>query len=297
MSALRATTFPFLDPLSVPRTPVPPTPSLASMPSDSSLSATIFAVSFSWYASSGFWCTTRRVLIISGSMAAASARKSILSAKGEGRIKALIPKVVAVSRDTMTVVGIDLAGSEKRNTGFCVMDAKMRCNATVLHTDGEILAHTLAARPKVVSIDAPLFLPKGRESLEKRGPPHFRECDKELLKMHIRFFPISLGPMRMLTARGMKLRADLERYGLEAIESFPGAIQDLLGMPRKQKGLPELAEALERYGIDLGSRRDNLNGDELDAVTSALVGLLYTKGEFRAIGDPSEGLMILPKGP
>ncbi len=174
------------------------------------------------------------------------------------------------------------------------MDSQMRCRTAVLHVDQEILSQTLAARPKVVSIDAPLFLPKGRESLEKRGPPHFRECDKELLKMHIRFFPISLGPMRMLTARGMKLRASLEGDGLEVIESFPGAIQDILSMPRKQAGLPELAKALRLYGVKLGRRQDGLSGDELDAATSALVGLLYTKGEYRAIGDPEEGLMILP---
>ncbi len=194
----------------------------------------------------------------------------------------------------MNVVGIDLAGSERRDTGFCVMDSQMRCRTAVLHADQEILSQTLAAKPKVVSIDAPLFLPKGRESLEKRGPPHFRECDKELLRMHIRFFPISLGPMRMLTARGMKLRASLERRGLEVIESFPGAIQDILGMPRKQDGLPNLAKALRTHGIDLGKHDGGLNGDELDAVTSALVGLLYTRGEYRAIGDPAEGLMILP---
>ncbi len=194
----------------------------------------------------------------------------------------------------MKVVGIDLAGSEKRNTGFCVMDSRMRCRTTVLHSDGEILTNTLAAQPEVVSIDAPLFLPKGRENLEKRGPPHFRECDKELLRMHIRFFPISLGPMRMLTARGMKLRATLEARGLEVIESFPGAIQDVLGMPRKQEGLQELAQALSRHGIKLGRPTDGLTGDELDAVTSALVGLLYSKGDYKAIGDPEEGLMILP---
>ncbi len=194
----------------------------------------------------------------------------------------------------MNVVGIDLAGSERRDTGFCVMDSEMRCRTAVLHVDQEILSQTLAAKPKVVSIDAPLFLPKGRESLEKRGPPHFRECDKELLRMHIRFFPISLGPMRMLTARGMKLRASLEGDGLEVIESFPGAIQDILGMPRKQAGLPKLSKALRLYGIRLGRHLDDLGGDELDAVTSALVGLLYIKGEYRAIGDPEEGLMILP---
>jgi uncharacterized protein len=192
------------------------------------------------------------------------------------------------------VVGLDLAGSEKRNTGFCAMDGSMRCRVAVLHSDGEILSETIGSRPSVVSIDAPLFLPKGRKSIEDRGPPHFRECDKELLKMHIRFFPISLGPMRMLTSRGMRLRAALEREGLEVIESFPGAIQDLLKMPRKQEGLGALARALTKYGIDLGRPAKDLNGDELDAVTSALVGLLYKRGDYRAIGDPDEGLMILP---
>ncbi|QQG48613.1 MAG: DUF429 domain-containing protein [archaeon] len=194
---------------------------------------------------------------------------------------------------TPVVVGLDLAGSERRDTGFCSMDSAMRCTTKVLHSDGEIMASTLAARPKVVSIDAPLFLPKGRLSLDVKGPPHFRECDKELLRMHIKFFPISLGPMRMLTKRGMALRAQLEGAGLEVVESFPGAIQDLLGMPRKQAGLEKLSRALKRYGIGFSSRTSRTH-DELDAVTSALVGLMYLKGEYRAIGDPEEGLMILP---
>ena len=38
-----------------------------------------------------------------------------------------------------------------------------------------------------------------------------------------------------------------------------------------------------------------LNPHELDAVTCAIVGKLYLEGEFIAIGDPSEMLMILPK--
>lgn len=114
--------------------------------------------------------------------------------------------------------------------------------------------------------------------------------------MHIRFFPISLGPMRMLTARGMRLRATLEASGLEVIESFPGAIQDILGMPRKQVGLDRLEESLLKYGVSLVRESGSLNGDELDAITSALVGLMYTRGDFKAIGDPEEGLMILPAG-
>jgi len=194
----------------------------------------------------------------------------------------------------LVAVGIDLAGSEKRDTGFSTMDERLHCSARVLHTDAEILSATLAAKPGVVSIDAPLFLPRGRASLEVKGPPHFRECDKELLRMHIRFFPISLGPMRMLTARGMRLRSVLESEGLEVIESFPGAIQDLLGMPRKQRGLGLLRKALASYGVTFDGNGTELGGDELDGITSALVGLQYLRGDYRAIGDPEEGLMILP---
>ena len=193
----------------------------------------------------------------------------------------------------MRVVGLDLAGSERRDTGFCVMGSTMACRVEILHTDDEIVSKTTAASPRVVSIDAPLFLPLGRPSLEVKGPPHFRECDKELLRMKIRFFPISLGPMRMLTARGMRLRSVFEKQGLEVIESFPGAIQDILGMPRKQEGVGKLERALRRYGVRWKARPP-LTGDELDGITSALVGLMYAKGDYRAIGDPREGLMILP---
>lgn len=192
------------------------------------------------------------------------------------------------------VVGLDLAGSVRRITGFCKMDGAMKCKTANLHTDAEIVSATLDAKPQVVSIDAPLFLPKGRKSLEVKGPPHFRECDKELLRMKIKFFPISLGPMRMLTARGMSLRAEFESHGLEVIESFPGAIQDLLKIPRKQSGLDALKNGLLGFGLSLERHADPFTGDELDAVTSALVGLMYLEGRYRAIGDPVEGLMILP---
>ncbi|MDG6933366.1 MAG: DUF429 domain-containing protein [Nitrososphaerota archaeon] len=194
----------------------------------------------------------------------------------------------------MISVGIDLAGSPSRNTGYCVLDDELNCSVSILHTDSEILSNTLKLSPDIVSIDAPLFLPKGRLSLEQTGPPHLRGCDRELLKMGIKFFPITLGPMRMLTSRGMKLRSELERTGLSVIESFPGAIQDLLGMPRKQRGLDVLRMALIKYGIKGGIMNERISGDELDAITSAVVGKMYLSGAYRAIGDPEEGFMIIP---
>jgi predicted nuclease with RNAse H fold len=93
----------------------------------------------------------------------------------------------------------------------------------------------------------------------------------------------------------MKLRKILENKGFKVIESFPGAAQDLLGMPRKQKGLEKLRHALIKYGIRGDVEKKVVSDHELDAVTSALVGLLYLKGNYTAIGDPEEMLMILPK--
>jgi predicted nuclease with RNAse H fold len=175
------------------------------------------------------------------------------------------------------------------------MDDHVSCNTSILRTDDEILQSTLSSNPEVVAIDAPLFLPYGRPSLEIRGPPHFRKCDLELRRMGIRFFPISLGPMRMLTKRGMAIRKALEQEGLKVFETYPGAIQDILGMPRKQKGLAQLRGALVAYGVVGSVSRDGISGDELDAVTCSIMGILYLNDSYLAIGDEREGFMILPQ--
>jgi predicted nuclease with RNAse H fold len=195
----------------------------------------------------------------------------------------------------MKVVGIDLAGSEKRATGFCLLDENLNAKTKILHTDEEIMQETLKIKPDVISIDAPLSLPFGRKSLSQRGPPHLRACDKELLKMKIKFFPITLGPMRKLTERGIRLKKIFESNGFEVIESFPGAAQDLLNIPRKQKGLKKLQRALIRLGIKGDVKKKEITADELDAITSALVGKMYLEGNYLAIGNPKEGLIILPK--
>lgn len=193
----------------------------------------------------------------------------------------------------MRVVGIDLAGSEKRNTGFCILNEKLNCETKILHTDEEIIEEVEKTKPQIISIDAPLSLPKGRKNLEDKSGPHFRECDRELAKMHIKFFPITLGPMRKLTKRGIKLKLELEKRGYKVIETFPGAAQDILNIPRKQRGLEKLRKSLLKLGIKKIKRK--ISGDELDAITCALVGKMFLEGNYLAIGNKSEGLIILPK--
>lgn len=163
----------------------------------------------------------------------------------------------------------------------------------MLHTDDEILAAVQAAAPSVVSIDAPLFLPTGRTSIESREPFHLRASDRILQRLGIRFFPVTLGPMRTLTARGMRLRAKLEVEGFRTIEGYPGAGQDLLGIPRKGDGVERLREGLVRSGLSGDIERPETTHDELDAASAAFLGDRYVAGDFVAIGDPAEGWMIL----
>lgn len=197
----------------------------------------------------------------------------------------------------MAYVGIDLAGSPRRPTGVCVTDDAQSVRCCVVHSDAEILAIVQRSKAKYVAIDAPLALPKGRHCLGEhcRGRSHFRACDKVLMRMRIKFFPMTIGPMRTLTRRGLSLMKRLEGLGIRVVETYPGAAQDLLGMPRKQRGSEELQEALIRIGCRGDITARHLTGDELDAVNCALVARDYAKGSYLAIGDPSEILMILPR--
>jgi predicted nuclease with RNAse H fold len=192
----------------------------------------------------------------------------------------------------MKILGIDLAGSEKRKTGICILNDKLIAHSFFVFSDQEILNLIEKEKPDLIAIDAPLSLPKGRKSLKRKSKIHFRECDRELWKLGIKFFPITLGPMRKLTERGIKLRKILEKK-YKVIEVYPGATQDILKIPRKQKGLKKLKKGLENLGIKI--LKKNPNGDELDAITSAFTGFLYLKGKCIAIGDKEEGQIILPK--
>lgn len=198
----------------------------------------------------------------------------------------------------IVVVGIDLAGSPKRDTGFCCFDGK-RASAEILHSDDEIIRYTLGARPDLVAIDAPLALPKGRR-LGKRHNDivgsrkiHFRKCDLELRRLRIPFFPITLGPMRMLTVRGIRIMKQLQSAHLKVVETYPGAAQDLWNMPRN-RNLTGLLKALRRRGVTGLKKRHGK--DELDGVTCAMVAWEHIQGRARIIGDPREALMILPLG-
>ncbi len=189
-------------------------------------------------------------------------------------------------------MGVDLAGSVKRKTGLALLDGLLNCRYATVYADEDIIKMALKEGPGVIVIDAPLSIPRGRKDIEDRSGPHFRACDVELRKMGIKFFPVTLGPMRMLTERGIKLSKKLSSLGFRVIESYPGGVQDVLNIPRK-KNMKGLIDGLKKLGIKGCS--DDMNDHEADAATIAYLGMLFLEGSAVPLGDPDEGLLYLPK--
>ncbi len=194
----------------------------------------------------------------------------------------------------LLIIGLDLAGSPKRPTGFCVL-AGLNAKTKDLFSDEEILAAVVEAHPDLVTIDAPLHLPPGRSSIHERNDSHYRPCDLELRRRKIPFFPITLGPMRGLTERGMRLRADLEGKGIRTVEMYPGGAQDVWRIPRAARDGKGLRRGLAKLGLK-GLRADCSN-HELDAATGALVGRLFLQGRAEVLGDFDSGAIIMPSAP
>jgi uncharacterized protein len=192
----------------------------------------------------------------------------------------------------MSIVGLDLAGVENRPTGYCLLKG-MTVETHCVFTNQEILELILEVKPRVVAIDAPLCLPPGRKTIEERTNIHLRESDRALLDMGIKLFPITLGPMRKLTVRGINIKQTLEKQGLTVIEAYPGGAQDIWGIPRKQKGLCLLKEGLEKLGLT--GLDCTMSDHELDAVTIAYVGKLFLRGQATVYGAANQGI-VMPKG-
>lgn len=191
-----------------------------------------------------------------------------------------------------SVVGVDLAGVSHRPTGICFLK-NLTARTALVHTDEDILRAIDRENPNLVTVDAPLSLPPGRKSIHQKNGQHFRPCDLELRKRKIPFFPITLGPMRGLTERGIELKIKIEKKGIPVIEIYPGGAQDIWQIPRARRDREGLREGLSLLGVR-GLRRD-CSDHELDAATAALVGWHYLEGKTEIYGDFSSGAIVMPR--
>jgi predicted nuclease with RNAse H fold/dephospho-CoA kinase len=195
--------------------------------------------------------------------------------------------------DGSRIVGIDLTAG-KKPTGVAVINGR-RVDTCSLLSDNDILAFVKKSRPRIVSIDSPLGLPGGGKVIDRKAGI-VRVAEQDLASVGIPAYPALIDSMKPLTLRGIRLRKLIE--GLprppKVIESYPGAAQDILCIPRKQRSLDLLREGLGRLGLR-GRGLKTSSHDEMDAITSAVVGRYFEAGDYEAMGIPSEAQLIVPK--
>ena len=197
------------------------------------------------------------------------------------------------------IVGIDLTGSEKRPSGWCLLDGS-QAHVASISSDNELIEKTAQANPDLVSIDSPLCLPAGRVSVYDDDPGRdefgiMRQCERELKRRGINVYPCLLPSMQKLTERGIRLAEAFYEQGMQVIESYPGAAQDIMRIPRKGAGPAWLKMGLSEFGISGDYETQRVTHDELDAITSALVGTFHLAGMSEALGAENEPPLIIPK--
>lgn len=196
------------------------------------------------------------------------------------------------------VVGIDLRASEDKPTGWALLVGESAQNC-LMKTDREIIHETIKGDPDIISIDSPLTLPFGRcctkDSCRCRSKGILRECERTLWRRGVKVFPCLLPSMQKLTERGMRLAKEFRRRGYKVIESYPGAAQDIMRIPRKKASLDDLAGGLASFGVKGVFLSGQPSHDELDAITSALVGYFYLTGDYEGLGNEREDYLIIPQ--
>jgi predicted nuclease with RNAse H fold/dephospho-CoA kinase len=218
--------------------------------------------------------------------------------KGSRRVHTFEAMFSGTPASNTVVVGIDLTGSEARPSGWCVLRGAEAETCTV-SSDDEMFSRIIAERPTLVSIDSPLSIPLGRVRVEDDDPGRaqfgiMRRSERELKRRGINVYPCLLPSMQGLTRRGMRLAQRVRAAGVPVIESYPGAAQDIMGIPRKGAGIEFLRQGLQDFGIR-GSYQSNVaSHDELDAITSAIVGSFFLSGQYEALSGPSEDALIIP---
>ena len=207
-------------------------------------------------------------------------------------------------------LGIDLTSSEAEPSACVGLDGKSELvYFGFVAKDEDIVALLDFYSPEVVAIDAPLSLPVGLCCLEDacrcktRSGRKTRQCDYELRRLGIPCYPTSKKTfIKDLIYRGIALKASICRDAKQAsqvIEVYPFASKvRLFGetVPRKTTGqgitfhrakLAEILPGLEPY-------LDVFDHDLCDAAMAAHTAFLHSQGRTQALGDPQEGLILIP---
>jgi len=176
--------------------------------------------------------------------------------------------------------------------------------------DSELIQKVNDLQPDLVAIGAPLNLPAGFCCLDQTCECHFSEPNRkgrllelELAKMGISCFYTNKGSIiRELIYRGIRLSKTLRDAGHNVIEVYPHATKMLLfgdKVPPKNSAisisymighLTPLVSGMEKHA-------DDLDRNTCDAIINAYTGQLHAQSDTDVLGDPEEGILVLPKLP
>jgi predicted nuclease with RNAse H fold len=207
----------------------------------------------------------------------------------------------------MKVIGLDLTASPEKATAFAILTKGTDIVAEGFVTDDEeIIALAEEQRPALVAIDAPLSLPLGLCCLEEScacrsvSSRKGRQCERELSALGIGcYYTTKRSIIKGMVYRATALKEKLEGKGFAVIEIYPYASRVCLfgKLPRKTTvaGRRGLQEGLRCFIPAIPLIQESLlSHDALDALLAAYTGVLYLKGQTRALGDPAEGLLHIP---
>jgi predicted nuclease with RNAse H fold len=211
----------------------------------------------------------------------------------------------------MSALGIDLRASSKNPSAIAILDSQSNLvDLGSFHEDDELTQLAAKIQPDLIAIGAPLNLPSGFCCLDQSCECHFSVPDRkgrllelELAKMGISCFYTNKGSIiRDLIYRGIRLSHDLRTKGYNVIEVYPHATKMLLF---GEKVPPKNSAASVTYMIDhlamlisgMDNHADDLNRNTCDAIINAYTGQLHAQSDTDILGDPEEGILVLPKLP
>ena len=211
----------------------------------------------------------------------------------------------------MSVLGVDLRASRKKSSSVAILDSKSHLTELgSFYEDIELMKLVDDLRPDLVAIGAPLNLPSGFCCLDQSCDCRFSVPDRkgrllelELAKMGISCFYTNKGAIiRELIYRGILLSQNLRDAGYNVIEVYPHATKMLLfgdKVPPKNSAvsvsymighLTPLVSGMEKHA-------DDLDRNSCDAIINAYTGQLHAQSNTDVLGDPEEGILVLPKLP
>ena len=211
----------------------------------------------------------------------------------------------------MAILGIDLRASHKKPSSVAILDSQSHLTELRnCYEDSELTDLVGEVRPDLIAIGAPLNLPSGFCCLDQSCDCRFsipgrkgRLLELELAKMGISCFYTNKGSIiRELIYRGIRLSKDLRAQGYDLIEVYPHATKMLLfgdNLPPKNSAasLRYMVDHLKPLVPGMDDHTDNLDKNSCDAIINAYTGQLHAQSETDVLGDPEEGMVVLPKLP